>query len=537
MAARGQARALPARPARGAVAAALELPALRYGLLFAAGVAISAFTIRRGIDPFDEGLTLQAARRVAEGELPYRDFLWSYGFAQPLLLGGLFKAFGVSLLWWRIVRVLVDAAAALVVFLLVGREAPAPVALCAWLVAACAMAEPTGAGAAPLALLWGLAAVAVAARGAPTPRRALGAAALTALAAAWRPDFALYAGAGAVVALALGPGGGRARTRAALVYVSPAIGLAALAYLPFAILAGPGRLADRLVGVAIRDHDYWTLPFPLHYHGSVRGWPPGTLTGDLRDALRFYVPLLSLIGLGLAALVLGVRALRARTVSAASAGLLVFAAGTVVYLRSRPDVVHVQVPVVILAALLPLAFLATRRIPWLAVLVAATFVLLGLNAVANRVSALVNPPVLAPLHAPTADGVKAPAVEARALSRVVAVVDARVPPGRPIYVAPRRSDLIKLNDPLVYVLADRDNASGEDFGLLAGDAAQGRIVGRLRRARPAVVVRWTDPVSSEREPNRRGVPSGSRRLDLYLDRNYRLLERLYHYDVLVPRTP
>jgi hypothetical protein len=133
--------------------------------------------------------------------------------------------------------------------------------------------------------------------------------------------------------------------------------------------------------------------------------------------------------------------------------------------------------------------------------------------------------------------VEAAPAEARALSRVVAVVDARVPSGQPIYVAPRRSDLIKLNDPLVYVLADRDNATGEDFGLLAGDAAQRRIVRRLQRTRPRVIVRWTDPVSSEREPNLRGVPSGSRRLDAYLARRYRLLQRLYHYDLLVPRAP
>jgi hypothetical protein len=155
--------------------------------------------------------------------------------------------------------------------------------------------------------------------------------------------------------------------------------------------------------------------------------------------------------------------------------------------------------------------------------------------VANRVSALVSPPELAALHAPGADGVEVPPAEARALARAVALVRARVPPGEPIYVAPRRSDLVKLNDPLVYVLADRDNAGGEDFGLLAGDAAQRRIVARLERARPRVVVRWTDPVSSAREPNRRGVPSGSRRLDDYLAAHYRLLERLYHYDVLVLR--
>ena len=44
--------------------------------LYAAGVLISAFTVLRGIDPFDEGLILSAAARVADGQLPYGDFPW-----------------------------------------------------------------------------------------------------------------------------------------------------------------------------------------------------------------------------------------------------------------------------------------------------------------------------------------------------------------------------------------------------------------------------------------------------------------------------
>jgi hypothetical protein len=85
------------------------------------------------------------------------------------------------------------------------------------------------------------------------------------------------------------------------------------------------------------------------------------------------------------------------------------------------------------------------------------------------------------------------------------------------------------------VLADRDNAARRDFGLVTSAAEQQAIVDRLRARRPRVVVRWTDPLSSKEEPNLRGTPSGSRALDEYLAADYRLLERLYHYDVLVPR--
>jgi hypothetical protein len=49
------------------------------------------------------------------------------------------------------------------------------------------------------------------------------------------------------------------------------------------------------------------------------------------------------------------------------------------------------------------------------------------------------------------------------------------------------------------------------------------------------VVRWTDPLSSKREPNKRGRPTGSRLLDGYLARSYRPFERLHHYVLLERR--
>ena len=118
---------------------------------------------------------------------------------------------------------------------------------------------------------------------------------------------------------------------------------------------------------------------------------------------------------------------------------------------------------------------------------------------------------------------------------MVALVQQRVPPGEPIYVAPRRSDLVRFSAPLVYVLTERDNPTPQDFGLLTSADAQARLVEQLERARPRAVVRWTDPTSSEREPNLRGRSSGVRTLDAWIARNYRLLERAGYYDVLVPR--
>src|SRR3954469_14836606 len=172
-------------------------------LLFLGGALISAFTILQGIDPFDEGNALSAARRVSDGQTPYADFTWAYGPASPYLLGGLFKLFGVSLLQWRILRVIADAAVALVVYVLLRRfDVPHRFALLGWLAAACAMAQPRSANPFPFALLFALLAVAVATGTWSNPRRrVLAAAALTAMAAAFRLDFALYGAAGVVVVL------------------------------------------------------------------------------------------------------------------------------------------------------------------------------------------------------------------------------------------------------------------------------------------------------------------------------------------------
>ncbi len=87
-------------------------------VLLVLAAALSASTIWRDIGPHDEGLMLQAAHRIAGGELPYRDFWWNYGPGQPLLLG----PFDRSLLAWRIIRVALDATVALLAYHLARRE-------------------------------------------------------------------------------------------------------------------------------------------------------------------------------------------------------------------------------------------------------------------------------------------------------------------------------------------------------------------------------------------------------------------------------
>ena len=190
MSTRAEAAAAPADGGAAGRAGRDVAPLAWLGLLAGAAL-ISGFTILRGGAEFDEGVVLTAAARVAAGELPYRDFLWPYGPAQPYVLGGWFELFGPSLLSWRVLRVACDAALAVTAFAIVRREAPLPLALVAWLVTACVMAQPTSATPFPFALLAVLLGFYVATSDGSGAGRLVFGGVLMALAAAWRLDVAL----------------------------------------------------------------------------------------------------------------------------------------------------------------------------------------------------------------------------------------------------------------------------------------------------------------------------------------------------------
>lgn len=504
----------------------LSRPALLLVAVFAVAALVSGFTILRGIDPFDEGLALQAARRVGDGQMPYRDFLWGYGPGGPYTLAALRGLFGDSLLDWRILRVLIDAGIATTAFALVRREtASRALAAVAALVAACALADPRTANPFAYALLLALLAfhVATGGPGLVTVRRAAAAGALLGATAAFRVDFAVYGLAAVAVALVL-----RGRWRA-IAPLTAGTGLVALLlYAPFLIAIGPGDLYDALIGTSLRESAYWTLPFPTEYHDSIGG------LGDLKNALAYYQPLVAVAGLALAALAFALRWRADRRAPWLGAALVVLGGGFAVYLRSRTDEFHVQPLDVTLAVLIPLAIVASRRTRPLAVALAAVLALVALHTVGQRAEALVDPPTMVAVRVPVADGVKAPPDQARALEQTVATVDALVPPGEPIYVLPRRSDLVRIGAPVLYVLTQRDNPTPRDHGLLTGAAAQRSIVATLERVRPKAIVRWTDPASSVVEPNLRGRPSGVTLLDGWVAQHYALRSRAGYYDVLVP---
>ncbi|UGS37424.1 hypothetical protein [Capillimicrobium parvum] len=459
----------------------------RTPLLLIAGAVLSGFTILREIGPHDEGLMLQAAGRLADGQWPYRDFWWNYGPGQPLLLAAPEKLFGTSLLWWRILRVAIDTVVALLAYRLVRRAGtPEWLALLSWLAVAGAMAWPTGPGPNPTALLLVGVALLLA------RRQPLLAGALCGVAVAFRPEI----GAAGAVSVALLGGG--------LPALGAAAGMALAALLPFFVVA-PGDMLDDTVGFLGVQH-LQRLPLPTHYRGGV----------DPNKLLEFYLPLILLAGSALWAVWAAVR--RPRW---ALSAVPLLAVG-VLYLAGRPDEFHLVPLSVALSVALAVAAAGERSVAWRTALIVGLG-LVALHGLERRAGQLLHPPALADVPSPVADGVKTSPGDAAALARLLPRIHALTPPGCPIFVAPPHFDKVSVGDPLLYVLAQRPNPTRYDViqpGVATTAKVQREIVRDLERARPAVLVRWLDPRAIADEPNGSSRSSGVRILDRYLASRY-----------------
>jgi hypothetical protein len=519
------------------------------GLLLLAGLLVAGITMLDGIQPNDEGLMLQAASRIAHGQVPYSGFWWFYPPGQPYLLGSLWSVFGPSLLAWRLVRVLADAAVAVLAYSLARRFAPRPLGVAAWLVSLLAMAYPTGPHPFPLALAFALGALLA------LDRHPAWAGVLTGLCAVWRIEFAGYLALGILLAGVARPEPWRVRGRLAARFAAPAVTVAAVLYAPVVAAAGIGPTWRLLVRYPLVQFTaYQSLPFPLSHPGHVDTSSVRAFFGhSAENLLLYYLPLVLVIGALAALCALAVRWRRERWPQVAT---VVFAAGMTHYMVIRPDVFHTA----------PLAVAASVLIAWglagvgvrgragasahargraaralsgvtavLAVVALAYAVVEGLDR-----QRLVLATHEVALHLPAADGVRVPSEVASTLVAAVHAVDARVPPGQPIYVTGLRSDLVTAGNPLFYVLADRPNPTRYDIaapGVLTTVGVQSEIVGVLERRRVMLVVRWTDPVTAAAEPNRAGRSSGVRILDAYLAARFRRVARFGSYLLLTRTQP
>lgn len=518
--------------------ARLAAPRVAVPVLFAAAALLSAVTMLQGIQVNDEGLMLQAAARIAEGQVPYHDFWWYYPPGQPYLLGGLWGAFGPSLLAWRIVRVLADATVAVLAYGLARRAAPPPLALAAWLASALAMASPSGPHPFPIALALCLGALLL------FERRPALAGLLAGVCAVWRIEFAGYLALGIAAALLAAPLARDERLRRLGRFAAAAAAAAAVLFAPVVLSAGLADSWDLLIRYPVQDFaDYQSLPFPFDYAGPLNTSSPGGFVSDsLEPLLLFYLPLALMAGLAAALAALAVRWQRTRDWPRLAAAIL--GIGMAHYLLVRPDEFHTA-PLAVLVAVLAAWALAGPR-PAGSWRRPAALGAAGVAAVAlayavveglDRRALALNEDTVA-LGLPGADGVRVRRADAAGLQAAVRDVRARVPAGAPIYVTTRRSDLVTSGAPLFYVLAGRQNPTRYDIaapGVVTSAPVQREIVRDLERTRTPVVVRFDSPLTAAPEPNRAGTSSGVRILDAYLARAYRPAARHGDWVILVRR--
>jgi len=464
-------------------------------LLALTAVLLSGCTLLLEAGPHDEGLALAAAERVADGQVPYRDFWWNYGPGQAYLLGGLTAATDPSLLAWRIVRVLVDVVVVLLVARLVDRgDRAGRWPALAGVAAAGALAWPTGPGPGPPALALALGALLLAGRGRPATAGALaGAAAL------WRPELGLLALAGVLVT-------GAPWRRS----VPPAAGVAAVGLLPFLVLA-PRELADQTVGF-LGIQDLQRLPFPF---AVAEAFP------DPNKLLEAAFPAL-LVGAAAAGAVwlLWRRGGAGRPAWA----LLPLLAGGLSYLLARADEFHLlplAIAVVLLAGTAAVAD-ADRRVR---AFCAAVLLLVALHGAERQAGRLMHPGDLVRLDGPAADGIRADAAFARGAAFVARTI--RDVPG-PVLVAPPSYRRVRFGAPLLGVLLGRPNPSRYDVvqpGVVTDADVQREIAADLRRTRTPWVVRWVAPAARLDEPNGGGRLRGAGLLDAVIARDYREVAR------------
>ncbi len=476
--------------------------------LFALAAALAALTMRRGIGPHDEGLMLAGGQRIASGQWPYRDVWTNYPPGQFLVLAGLDKLFGPSLLSWRILRIVVDGVVAVLAYRLVRRHAGQGYALLAWLAVAGAMAFPLNAAPNPVALALAFGALALA------ERAPVGAGVLAGLAILFRIEIGVAAVIGVAV---VAPPGRRA--------MAAGVGLlvGALVLAPFFAVA-PADMVDDTIGFLGKQH-LQRLPFPLDFGGPVR---PSKL-------IEFYLPLILVIGSAawLAAALLRSGGALARWTLA----LVPLAVVGLAYLLARTDEFHLLPLAAVLPVLLALSCGAEARMPVRLALVSIV-VLIALHGLDRQAGQILHPPALADVPSAAGDGVQTSPSDARALAGLLADVHRLTRPGHPVFVADPRHDLVRVGDPLLYVILDRPNPTRYDVmqpGVVTTAAVQREIVRSLQRSRTAVVVRWLDPTASRPEPNGAGRSSGVHVLDSFLTSAFSPQARFGYYQVLVRR--
>ncbi|MEZ4281399.1 MAG: hypothetical protein R3F21_17485 [Myxococcota bacterium] len=513
-------------------------------VLLGFGIAYQAVLFREGVGLIDEGHLANGARRLAAGEILYRDVYTVYPPASFQLVAWLFDLFGVSLLVVRAFHVAMTLALAVIVFVASRRWMETPFALLA-----AALVAGTGwhvilegchyahlYGAVPMAALLLLARADE--RGSIGRGALFGLGVLSALALAFRLAPAVGLGlAGTAVLLARSGLGSKLFGQLAWI----ALGVSAVVVPIGFFYAMQGALGDLLLAV------FWTsfgqyleggefnLPMP-----GFELWPGEWSRRGIRRwfvSWEFRIPLV----LYLAALFEFARAQwhRRRSRSAeplapATLERLALALfGAVLYLRAtgRSDYYHLA-PVLFPAYVLGADWLARgwrrwapARTAWIAhpLVLLALVASLGIHEFDRALRR----------HRDSGDKLEimpgGPLVaRSQALDDLIADLRRRTAPGEPIVVLPWY--------PIVYFLADRPNPTRFDWlfpGYLTTDAEVAEFIDEIDRS-PARVAVYS-PVSIDALPDR-SLAAFAPEIDRFLKRRFAPVKRYGQFWVMTRRS-
>ena len=511
----------------------------------AAAVAITVLLLAvhpgvRGEPPwlYDEGNTVDAAWRVAEGQVLYRD-LWTVhapGLAHLLAL--VFAVFGTTVIVERALKLALLGLLSALGYACY-RRFSSPLA------AATSVALGVGAFCRPVlvpadtglvAILAALLAMAAALDAGLPPIRLLGAGVLLGMTAWFRADFGLYATAACTVVVALSSWPGRqdgpVTWRAMRTLATLGLGVAAPVVAMATYFSARGALGPLVQQMIV---------FPATTFAAVRGIPApalDTVEAGLPFGLLFWLTPPTLV----AGAALGALDLR-RNAREAHALLLVSLSGLFVfnYARVRADIVHLwpalvlTIPVAVALGARAWRVALDQRRPLLGV--SGGLLLAGVATFGVMVVRAVHLVWSAPRSARLFDAIPTKLPDPGvlldpALEEALLALDAHVPAGAPIFVGNQRHDRIILNCSLCYFLLRRPSPT-RYYNLHPGVATtavvQREIMAQLERQRIDWILLWDPPplTSDPIEPQ----PRGASDLDEYLASHYETAGRYGRWEV------
>jgi hypothetical protein len=515
-------------------------------------VAILSFLVlllamRRDLNMFDEGIVLSDAMLVRRGQIVHRDFYSLYGPAQYYVIASLFHLFGDHFMIARLYDLGVRAAIVAMVFYILRRQCPLPIALMfsaiggLWLLGSGFYLYPIY----PCILLSLIGSYLVTSAGKKSMSPAtVGAGACTGLIALFRYDagfFLVIAHLFSIAALITLSGPGQTKIRHVVTAAAAYLGGTAVVFMPAAI----GFLIFSPIEAFFAD----IVDYPVKYYALMRALPlPGLLSVG---AAAVYLPLLA-AGLALSEVVWqAVRRFR----SAASqpgdfrdaAFLIVFGSTAAMFFlkgavrvstvhmllgivpalivlailvdlwRQRRSAMRFASAVVVFLALVPAAGEATRELDeilWVEDASIAGWLALRAGLITLPAAARET------CESGPASGIAKLSPD---YSRVATYLGAHTRRYERIFVALDRHDKIFMNAVALYFAVGRlpgTHWHQFDPGLQTRADIQSAIISDLQRNQVRWVVRDAS-FDGVNEPNGSARSSGIKLLDQYLDQNYR----------------